>query len=101
MDTWNFSFLLLVSFLAISIVGVAMLPLDGCRPEPSLSPDGPPDLVGPEPGVLMPRLELASLYLQELEARNWKKLTVCLAAPTPSLAGKASRGPDLPRFSHR
>jgi hypothetical protein len=113
MDTWNFSFLLLVSFLAISIIGVAMLPLDRRRPEPPSPAGGTSDADRPEPGAFARRLELASLYLQDLEARDWEKLTVRLAAPTAlpangipgigeaDLPDKTFRRSDLPRFSGR
>jgi len=82
MDTFNFSFLLLVGFLATSIIVVAMLPLDACRPDP---PTGGNELNSDRTQPTAPiydRLELASLYLRDLEARDWKRLSTRLAAPT-------------------
>jgi hypothetical protein len=84
MDTFNFSFLLLVGFLATIIIVVAMLPLDACRPDP---PTGGNER-NSDRGRTRPtapiydRLELASLYLRDLEARDWERLPTRLAAST-------------------
>ena len=61
-----------------------MLPMDTCRPDVpgggiELNVEGGPT----NPAWPTYRLELASLYLQDLQARDWEKLSTCLAAPTP------------------